>query len=461
MKRKKMKIIKWKVLLILAVIIHLSYLISAECIDESQTNIDIAYGIMPTDARAQSFKIDDGEWIYRIDFYYEPGDLGYLICCLDDDLNPKNGNLTEHIFDVSSWTAGWHTWNIRNISGDVEVSAGTTYYLILTPLGLGTSGGSWYGADSDPDQYPNGEAYLYHDDTWSSLGYGKDYAFIVYTDVNPVASFTYYTDLLTIYTNASSSYTPDGDPITSYQWDWNGDGIWDDTGITANHTYSLPGTYTVQLKVTDEDGHIDIQSKQITVSSNQPPIANFTYSPENITINETVHFTDLSYDPDGSIINWTWNFGDGNYSYEQNPSHVYENAGHYDVTLTVTDNSGGTNSTTKTITVSEKNENGSSWFTWKLPFSWFAIFLTAFTGICGFSLSAFFLKPESIKALGYAPAAGSILTTILLIAVILMYHAGVAWYYIALIILLIIFILYITIKVVISKKGRKFLRKVL
>ena len=36
---------------------------------------------------------------------------------------------------------------------------------------------------------------------------------------------------------------------------------------------------------------------------------------------------------------WFWDFGDGNSSDEQNPSHIYTEAGNYDVVLTVTDNS--------------------------------------------------------------------------------------------------------------------------
>ena len=70
------------------------------------------------------------------------------------------------------------------------------------------------------------------------------------------------------------------------------------------------------------------------------------------------------------------------------------------------------------------------------------------------ALSSFYLKPESIKAIGYAPAAGTMLITILIIGAIIMYHAGVAWYWIAGIVLLILFILYVTIKVVAIKKRK-------
>ncbi|RLF57181.1 MAG: hypothetical protein DRN25_06930 [Thermoplasmata archaeon] len=86
---------------------------------------------------------------------------------------------------------------------------------------------------------------------------------------------------------------------------------------------------------------------------NKPPVADFTYSPENPSTKDVINFTDLSYDPDGYIVNWTWVFGDGNISYERNPRHRYEKPGVYDVTLTVIDNKGASDTVTKTIVVSD------------------------------------------------------------------------------------------------------------
>ncbi len=57
---------------------------------------------------------------------------------------------------------------------------------------------------------------------------------------------------------------------------------------------------------------------------------------------QTCSFTDRSRDDDGNIAHWQWDFGDGQSSAEQNPSHAYAAPGHYNVTLTVTDNDGAT-----------------------------------------------------------------------------------------------------------------------
>lgn len=59
--------------------------------------------------------------------------------------------------------------------------------------------------------------------------------------------------------------------IVSYEWDF-GDGT-TGTGVTANHTYTNLGTYTVTLSVKDEAGNIDTCSITITVEA--PPAEAF------------------------------------------------------------------------------------------------------------------------------------------------------------------------------------------
>jgi len=92
----------------------------------------------------------------------------------------------------------------------------------------------------------------------------------------------------------------------------------------------------------------------VTPVPNQPPVANFTYYPEKPVVNQSVTFdASSSYDPDGKIMNYEWDFGDGNITNTTHEiiKHSYSEAGSYEVTLTVTDDKGAKNSTTKMITV--------------------------------------------------------------------------------------------------------------
>ncbi len=75
-----------------------------------------------------------------------------------------------------------------------------------------------------------------------------------------------------------------------------------------------------------------------------PPIANFTGNPTSGTAPLTVAFTDASV---GSPTSWAWTFGDGGTATAQNPSHVYNSAGSYTVSLTAT-NAQGSDGETKT-----------------------------------------------------------------------------------------------------------------
>ena len=58
-----------------------------------------------------------------------------------------------------------------------------------------------------------------------------------------------------------------------------------------------------------------------------------------------------SSDPDGTIASYAWDFGDGGSSTAANPSYTYTSSGTFHVTLTVTDNRGGTDSVTHDVTV--------------------------------------------------------------------------------------------------------------
>lgn len=82
--------------------------------------------------------------------------------------------------------------------------------------------------------------------------------------------------------------------------------------------------------------------------ANAAPTAAFSAScvPSSCTLDGTG-----SSDPDGTVSSWAWTFGDGTVGTGATASHGFATGGSYQVTLTVTDNSGATGSTTKLVAV--------------------------------------------------------------------------------------------------------------
>ncbi|MEW6073616.1 MAG: PKD domain-containing protein [Planctomycetota bacterium] len=122
-----------------------------------------------------------------------------------------------------------------------------------------------------------------------------------------------------------------GDPV-SWAWDF-GDGA---TSTLPNpaHTYLADGSYTVSLTVTNaaEDSASRVRPDFVVVETIAAQ-ADFDAAPRSGTPPLGVVFTDLSI---GDLVSWEWDFGDGGTSAVQNPTHVYEEAGTYTVSLTVT-----------------------------------------------------------------------------------------------------------------------------
>jgi len=160
----------------------------------------------------------------------------------------------------------------------------------------------------------------------------------------PVADFSAgplsgYQPLAVQFTDASTG------PVTSYAWDFNDDGIVDNTSPNPSYTYALAGEYTVNLTVTGPGGtDCEVKPGYITVAY-PPPVAGFTANTTFGIAPLAVAFTDLSANgPTG----WAWDFeADGIVdSTDQNPVTTYLSAGTYSVELVVS-NEGGTDDLTK------------------------------------------------------------------------------------------------------------------
>jgi gliding motility-associated-like protein len=133
---------------------------------------------------------------------------------------------------------------------------------------------------------------------------------------------------------------------STYSWIFEDGTITPPTTVdTIVHTFnsSLPqtDTLTVQLVVTTTQGCRDTFTINNYITVYPDPVAEFTYGPETVT-----EFDPLVNFYDASILGATyaWNFDDSlstsNTSILQNPSHIYQNPGYYDVVLTVASSHG-------------------------------------------------------------------------------------------------------------------------
>jgi PKD repeat protein len=122
------------------------------------------------------------------------------------------------------------------------------------------------------------------------------------------------------------------------------------TAQHPSHTYNSSGVYTVTLQVTGSGGTDTVTlTDYITVTDTPtPPIASFSGTPVSGVSPLLVSFSDSS---SGDVDTWSWSFGDGGTSTAQNPSHTYNTADVYTVTLQVT-GSGGTHTATLTDYIS-------------------------------------------------------------------------------------------------------------
>ncbi len=173
----------------------------------------------------------------------------------------------------------------------------------------------------------------------------------------PVAAFTADAAGMKVAFDGSGSTDPDGS-IDSFAWDF-GDDSAPGTGAKPNHTYAEPGTYDVELTATDDHGLSHSITKAVVVT-NAKPAADFSVTEDALEISVDAA---SSSDPDGTISSYAWNFGDSSTGSGETASHTYAAGGTYTVTLTVTDNLGGTDSTTKQVSVLAPNSKPVAAFT--------------------------------------------------------------------------------------------------
>lgn len=129
-----------------------------------------------------------------------------------------------------------------------------------------------------------------------------------------------------------------------YAWDFNAEGI--SRQESPKYAFATSGAKSVTLTATSEFGCTDMITK--TVNLNTSPEADFT-------IDQACNLTPIQFTRTGtanaSQSTWAWDFNGESASGQENPSYLFNKVGTKEVTLTIADLNGCTNSITKEIDV--------------------------------------------------------------------------------------------------------------
>jgi len=134
------------------------------------------------------------------------------------------------------------------------------------------------------------------------------------------------------------------DNALAYQWTMPGATPSTSTLRNPLVTYAAAGEYDVTLTVTNPAGSDEITKMSTLIVTDVPETA-FTYLRDIYTVT-------FSESADGET-EYLWDFGDGNTSTEPNPTHIYEVEGEYIVTLTTTNDCGGS-TTVQSLSINAK-----------------------------------------------------------------------------------------------------------
>ena len=177
-------------------------------------------------------------------------------------------------------------------------------------------------------------------------------------DNYPIADFS-FTENARAYENVffNSENSWDDHEIVSYEWDWDNDGTYENTGENFTKMFESSDNYLVSLRVEDDSGQTDIKNKNVEIL-NASPTAKFGYSVDNDTVEV---FADNSYDVDGEVVlyEWKWKKDESFVEGENVETYSYENENVYEITLRVKDGKGATDNVSKLVSIGRPTFVGS------------------------------------------------------------------------------------------------------
>ncbi len=131
---------------------------------------------------------------------------------------------------------------------------------------------------------------------------------------------------------------------TRWKWDFENDGIIDDTIQSPSHSYTIGGVYSVKLIVTNAYGCTDTLIKNNYITAFGKPVADFSASDTVVCPHTAVTFNNKSTFS-SPITTYHWDFGvpgilSDTSDYANPAPFIYDNPGSYTVTLYIKDANG-------------------------------------------------------------------------------------------------------------------------
>jgi PKD repeat protein len=110
----------------------------------------------------------------------------------------------------------------------------------------------------------------------------------------------------------STSLPSQGASLTSTEWNLDAISGFEKQGSTATAVFRTAGRHTVEVKVSEDSGGIDVESAVVVVNS--APTALMRFSPSQPYAGDTVNFASVSRDSDGNLASEAWDLdGDGQF----------------------------------------------------------------------------------------------------------------------------------------------------
>lgn len=237
------------------------------------------------------------------------------------------------IFSVESWIKTTTTSGGKLIGFGNRSTGNSTSY--DRHLYMGNTGRLYFGVN--PDARTIGSPGSYNDGQWHHV-----------VATLSSAGLYLYVDGAQVAGNPAITYA---NWISDGYWRIGGDALGNWPGSAGGSYFSGdiddPAIYLTALTPAQVQAHY---AARTGATPNESPTAAFTAETDDLA---ATFDGGSSSDPDGNVVSYAWQFGDGGTGSGETPSHNYAAGGTFPVTLTVTDNDGGTDSVTQNVTVTE------------------------------------------------------------------------------------------------------------